>query len=468
MQKGMLVVLAGLVLSASRAATQLPNIYTFSGDVDLGVDYTLFQSSGGHYIGARGDTVYVVTSDGGNVYCQKSIDGGQSFGLPVLVNTVGAADNPSMRVDTAGVVYVAYQLNADIYFSKSTDGGMSFAPNVKVNDDAIPQTGQETPDISVNNKGQIFLAWQDQRNIPSPGRTIFTAVSFDGGQTFTSNIQVNEQGTTAGGPDIVADDSGRVHIIYGGTLSGQRGIVLATSDDSGQSYSHYTLASDSSWSGGAPSLAISGPLVGVAWSASRIVGDSVEGSIRFSSSLDYGRTFSPSIRIDEDTTGDFKATARTTSLVSLNDKFFLTWREHIGVSDRVDIFFSYSADSGRTFATNKQVNSDAYRSHSLPSIAVNEKGRTFVAWRDLRRDPFFGLNWHTFVAVGNPTFLKGDLNLDLTLTIADVVMLLNAVFLGLSFPAPFDSADGNCDGMLSPTDVVLELKTVFLHQPFPC
>jgi|GEM_PF-1777545 len=64
--------------------------------------------------------------------------------------------------------------------------------------------------------------------------------------------------------------------------------------------------------------------------------------------------------------------------------------------------------------------------------------------------------------------LKGDLNADTTLSPADVVLELNAVFSIDSFPAPFCAADLDCDGSLSPADVVLELNLVFLNISAAC
>ncbi len=65
------------------------------------------------------------------------------------------------------------------------------------------------------------------------------------------------------------------------------------------------------------------------------------------------------------------------------------------------------------------------------------------------------------------TAAKGDLNADRNLTPADVVKMLNCVFLdvgncGTCF------ADVNCSGDLSPADVVSELNAVFLAGSFPC
>ncbi len=67
-----------------------------------------------------------------------------------------------------------------------------------------------------------------------------------------------------------------------------------------------------------------------------------------------------------------------------------------------------------------------------------------------------------------PRIVLGDLNLDGQLTPADVVLELNGVFLGDSFPAPLASADCNCDGNLTPADVVLLLRATFLGTAFPC
>jgi len=65
------------------------------------------------------------------------------------------------------------------------------------------------------------------------------------------------------------------------------------------------------------------------------------------------------------------------------------------------------------------------------------------------------------------TVTKGDMNSDSSLSPADLVLMLNCVFLvagncGLCF------ADVDCDGQLSPADVVIELNAVFLSTPITC
>ncbi|MGH8003530.1 MAG: DUF7450 family protein, partial [Limisphaerales bacterium] len=63
--------------------------------------------------------------------------------------------------------------------------------------------------------------------------------------------------------------------------------------------------------------------------------------------------------------------------------------------------------------------------------------------------------------------LKGDLNGTLDLSPADVVLMLQCVFLGIG-DCDLSFSDVNCSGNLSPADVVLELNAVFLDEDFPC
>jgi len=62
---------------------------------------------------------------------------------------------------------------------------------------------------------------------------------------------------------------------------------------------------------------------------------------------------------------------------------------------------------------------------------------------------------------------KGDMNGVGGLTPADVVLMLNCVFLGTG-TCDLCFADVNCSSDLTPADVVIELNAVFLGTSFPC
>ncbi len=475
-----LIITAGFFFFAiaPTALCQTDSIYTFSPDVKItesgqydGTSFG-FASSGGHYTAYRGDTVYVIWQETRyNPYntwilFARSNDGGMTFGPNVIA--AGGVD-PSMRVDSAGIIYLAYQNSGDIFFRKSTNGGAGFSARVRVTDDTVSQTGQELPSISVNNKGQIFVTWLDYRTDPY---SAFASVSFDDGLTFTPNVQVNEPGTSGAPGDIAADDTGKVYVSYGGVLDGRRGLIVARSIDSGQSFTYRTFADDSLWEGGYASLAVLGQLIGAAWTGTRVVNNNLEITMRFSVSLDCGQTFSTGVRVDNDSDLTLGTNPSTPSLAYRNGVFYVAWMrpDVLGPSK---ILFSYTIDNGQSFAPNVDVNANTTDPNNqfrqMSSLAVNEEGKAFVAWSDGRYIGQVGDTWLLFGAPGEfVQLLKGDLNLDEVLTATDVVLELNAVFSGQTFPAPFRNADGNCSGNLTPTDVVLLLNAVFLNVPFPC
>ena len=75
----------------------------------------------------------------------------------------------------------------------------------------------------------------------------------------------------------------------------------------------------------------------------------------------------------------------------------------------------------------------------------------------------------SFTVEGNSpcVFGRGDMNNDFAYTPADVVLHLGCVFTA-SGNCHTCFSDVNCDGQLSSSDVVLELNKIFLGQSFPC
>lgn len=327
--------------------------------------------------------------------------------------------------------------------------------------------------MAVNNKEQIYICWVDHRTNPL---SVFSAFSYDGGQTFASGVQASVAGVLGDRGDIAADDSGRVYVVWESFQSPDKApICLSRSDDSGLTYTLRAFVTDLPTEPGiaigfSPSIAIGQEgLIGVAWQDRRFE----RYSFRVSISNDYGQTFSPSVRVNDSTELSNLSAGHSPSLIWKNGIFYVAWRDWTPPSDSgyvSHIFFSYSLNGGQSFETTKDVNASdpALFHHRNPTISVNESGKVFVGWMDIRYDPFIQERWHIFGAIGNPNFLKGDLNLDGLVNLVDITMELNAVFLGEPFPAPFEKADSNCDSLLDATDVVLFLNVFYLDMPFPC
>jgi glucose/arabinose dehydrogenase len=65
-------------------------------------------------------------------------------------------------------------------------------------------------------------------------------------------------------------------------------------------------------------------------------------------------------------------------------------------------------------------------------------------------------------------FLRGDLNLDGGLTTSDAVTQLDCIFFAQPPPAGLSACDFDCNGTNTAADVVLLLNRVFLGEVFPC
>src|SRR6185295_6467053 len=99
-------------------------------------------------------------------------------GSPARVNRLAGAatawrgDQPSVAVAPDGAVYVLWtprvdsgnKHGTDVYLSVSNDRGQSFASEVRVNDDKAPGAhGMHS--LAVAADGRIYAAWLDERNV---------------------------------------------------------------------------------------------------------------------------------------------------------------------------------------------------------------------------------------------------------------------------------------------------------------
>ena len=176
-------------------------------DNPAGSSFETPYSSGGHSIACRGDTVYLVwrsdRSGTSQIYFDKSTNGGTTWGPDEAIsdNPAAAAVMPALALGQDGTIYVSWtdwrDGNRHIYFAKSTNGGGSFGGNVRVCNEH--EEYQAYSSIAVSNSGKIFIAWEDGRNSATQKLDVYCARSDDGGNSFLSNVRVDDTGTDSSG-----------------------------------------------------------------------------------------------------------------------------------------------------------------------------------------------------------------------------------------------------------------------------
>jgi hypothetical protein len=66
-----------------------------------------------------------------------------------------------------------------------------------------------------------------------------------------------------------------------------------------------------------------------------------------------------------------------------------------------------------------------------------------------------------------PNYLPGDVNFSGTISVSDVVFLINYIFSGGQAPRVLASADADCSHAISISDAVYLLRYIFAHGPSP-
>lgn len=276
---------------------------------------------------SRDGSIFVIwvehRKDGqGDVFFRKTNLSRTQTSAPIRINpVVGRAtawrgDPPTIAIAPDGTILVAWTSRAadkghenNLYLSASRDGGATFETHVKINDDEKPAVhGMHS--LAIDNKGRIYLAWLDERNV-SPAapmekhrgeaheiesnREVFTAYSEDGGHTISRNQVIAREACPCCKTALISSPDGRVYVGWRQVLKGDlRHIAVASSADNGGTYSSPVIVSDDKWViAGCP---VSGPSLSARENGSLRVlwyteGEAGTQGLYMAQSTDSGRTF---------------------------------------------------------------------------------------------------------------------------------------------------------------------------------
>jgi hypothetical protein len=266
-------------------------------------------------------------SDGADIFVQGLDADGMPKGERVRVNDEANAakswrgDPPTIALGRDGAVYVGWTRKyadpnargTDLMLSVSRNNGGSFEPPVKVNDDREPAShGMHS--LTADASGRIIMAWLDERNVRTqphkpdgqpiahheevePNSEVFTAVSTDGGKSFSPNKKIAADVCPCCKTFLLVDEGGTVYASWRQVLEGDhRHMAVASSADGGLSFAPGVVVSDDKWqlsacpvSGAA--LSSPGPdQLDVAWYTA---GEAGVAGVYSARSTDGGKSFGP-------------------------------------------------------------------------------------------------------------------------------------------------------------------------------
>ncbi len=153
------------------------------------------------YVAFQGDTLPGGRSD---IWFQKSTDAGRTWLAEDLLIRRGDryAVYPDITTDSDGNVYVVYK---DVYIDtvgarnyqvscvRSSDGGATWTAPARVDDSSNGAIGWAR--IAADSAGNLFCAWNQ---LPGGISHVFSSVSTDKGATWSPQVRVDNDTTTAG------------------------------------------------------------------------------------------------------------------------------------------------------------------------------------------------------------------------------------------------------------------------------
>lgn len=201
------------------------------------------------------DEACIVYELSGKILGQYSVDGGATWTASVPLNLSDiSAEKPKVVINDLGMAVVVWVRNNGMHTIIesvfSSDGGASWSfPQILSN----PNEDADNLKVCLNSDGNTIAVWQSYNGVHT---TIQYAYSFDGGFSFSSNIELTSSSEDNVTPDVSLNDDGVVAIVYRNSL--YHDILVCSSVDEGISFSPSVILSSSLGDAVNPSVIVNG------------------------------------------------------------------------------------------------------------------------------------------------------------------------------------------------------------------
>jgi len=300
--------------------------------------------------------------------------------------SAGSAD---LALGPAGQLAVAYQWwrrmptsSKQIRLARSNDGGKTWIQQATPLD---PSGKAFAPKVAWGGDQNLVVVWSDEQR-SNRVWDVYARHSPDGGATWEpeqllSRFAQNTPTDAYIRPELVSDGQKTFWAVWVGIRSGRSRLYLSRSIDAGHTWGEPVELSGQSQSVFGHRLVRSGERLLVVWQDKRTGRDRLFAV----SSSDGGITWTAPTRIDH-LPDDLQTDAfGVMTVMSPAGEVFVTWYD--GRNGRDDIFVGRSADGGRTW-DDKDVRLDMDEAGTAvsrsPNIARAADGRIAVAWEDDR------------------------------------------------------------------------------------
>jgi M6 family metalloprotease-like protein len=131
------------------------------------------------------------------------------------------------------------------------------------------------------------------------------------------------------------------------------------------------------------------------------------------------------------------------------------------VTDSAQWWYPYESQIAASFSNNVS-GQELFSSTTYP----NSNGYYGPSGITVRVDSIVDDKLYAYIQIGT-SFLPGDANADGVINSADIIYLINYLFVGGPAPDPLEAGDLNCDGIINSADVTYLINYLFVGGPPP-
>lgn len=313
----------------------------------------------------------------GHVYVSQSDNQGKTFTAPVTVNRTPeivyakGENRPKIAFGNKNEIYISWtqkltekRFSGHIRFSRSLDGGKHFYDPITVNDH-LEVTSHRFDALAVNEKGDIYIAWLDKRDLLAAkkinkkynGAALYYAVSINSGKSFRKNKKIADSSCQCCRV-VMAMDNRELPVIvwrhiYGDNIR-DHGIVNFVKRDLAAEPKR--LSFDNWKIEGCPHH---GPAISIAkdgvYHNTWFNNATKRHGLFYANSRDNGVSFSTPLNF-----GDYEKAAGHANILSLGSNVYMVWKEFDG--KKSSVYLKKSIDTGASWSIAKKLAESSFSS----------------------------------------------------------------------------------------------------------
>ncbi len=335
--------------------------------------YSYTSGSNTWSVAANGNVIHIVWADFRDgkfeIYYKRSTDAGVSWGTDTRLTNNNADDMQSPSVTVSGsfvhVVWCEQHAgNYDIYYKRSIDAGISWGAQTQFTTDI---TWSTAPSLAVTGS-VVNVVWNDNRD---GNWEIYYKRSTDAGVSWGTNVRLTNDTTDSEAPSVAV--SGQiVHVAWlDEYYTSLMEIYYKRSTDGGVSWGTKVRLTFDSAKSLFPCIAVSGSDVHVVWYDQR------DGNreIYYKRSTDVGITWGVDTRLTNNT-----SFSKLPSVAVSGSVVHIVWEEERDGNQ--EIYYKRSTDAGITWGADTRLTNNT-SSSEYPSVAVYGSV-VHVVWEDTR------------------------------------------------------------------------------------